>query len=97
MSDTPQGISWGRVAGWAVAGFALEWLVIFLYVLGSLSSGDDGEPAGSVIAFLALPALFAVLLFFQRTRLAGASVLVGFLVGSVAGAGVCAGWIAAAA
>ena len=89
MTGEPERLNWGQVAGAAVGGFLLEWSVIFIYVLARLE--QPASAVADVLAFVALPVLFALLLVPRRTRLGAASVLVGLLLGSITGAGVCAG------
>ena len=90
MSAPRETLSWGQVAGAAVGGFVLEWVVITFYVLATLDRARTSV-LGDVLAFVGLPVLLALLLVPQRTRLGAAGVLIGLLIGSITGAGVCAG------
>jgi hypothetical protein len=92
MTESPRKLNWSQVVGAAFGGFVLEWVVI----VGSFSltpAADSGGAVFLVVGFLALPLLCAVLLISPRTRVFGASVLIGLILGSIVGAGVCAGFL----
>jgi hypothetical protein len=82
-------VRWGSVVGAAIGGFFLEWLCITIYVVAAIDGGDS--TVGAVVAFVALPAVCALLMVSRRSRAFGAGVLIGLLIGSVTGAGVCIG------
>ena len=95
MTEPRAEVRWSAVIGAALGGLVLEWLVIAfaIVILLSIGSDDSVGTAFLVVAFVALPAATALTLFFRRSRLVGASALIGLLIGSIVGAGVCAGFL----
>ena len=79
----------GEVVGAAILGFVIEWGVIATFLIANIHATPS--PATVALVFLGPPALFALLLLPRGTRRKGASLLIGLLIGSITGAGVCAG------
>ena len=95
MTETPRRLDWPQVIGAACGGFVIEWVVIVVTFVVAAGM-TRGTAIVLVIGFLALPLLCAVLLISRRTRVFGASLLIGLLLGSIVGAGVCTGFLVSA-
>jgi sorbitol-specific phosphotransferase system component IIBC len=91
MAEPDRSVDRATVVGSAVFGFLLEWLAI---TIGVFSTIDSENGAGGIVAFVALPVLCALPLLHPRTRHAGAGLIIGLAIGSMTGAGVCAGFFA---
>ncbi len=85
-----------QVIGGAALGFFADWF-LFTVVLFAIYAnyGDSTGTVQDVLAFgslLFLPVLLGLLMVPRRTRYWGAGFLIGLAVGSMTGAGVCAGF-----
>ncbi len=85
-----------QIIGGGVAGFLSSWLLIALTIIGMISTTgtDSASTKQNVVAFVlvSLPAVIAVAVLMRtRTRYLGAGLLMGFAIGYILGAGVCAG------
>ena len=81
--------------GGAVLGFVATWLLltIAILVLYGAQLGGVLEWLVPAAALLGLPVLSGLLMIKERTRRWGAGFLIGVAIGSITGAGVCAGFI----
>ena len=86
-----------QLIGGLVLGFAMSWLVFAVVLLWIYASyGDSTSTTQDVIAVLGLvglPVLLGLLLIPRRTRYWGAGPLMGVAIGSMTGAGACAGFL----
>jgi hypothetical protein len=79
----------------AVLGFVATWALFVVAVLVSYArqyDGTGGVVLGAVALF-GLPAVSALLMIPRSTRHWAAGLLLGVAIGSITGAGVCAGFI----
>ncbi len=85
-----------QLIGGMVLGFAMSWLVFAAVLLWIYATyGDSTGTAQDVVAVLGLvglPVLLGLLLIPRRTRYWGAGLLMGVAIGSMTGAGACAGF-----
>lgn len=85
----------GPVVGGAILGFVATWALFILAVLVSYARQYDGT-GGVVLAAVALfglPVLSALLMIPRGTRHWAAGLMVGVAIGSITGAGICAGFV----
>lgn len=100
-ADGPQEPREGRVTWWAVflgalLGFVASWTVFAVTVLGLYATyGDSTSTGQNIVAGLGLfglPVILGLLLLRPRNRVVGAGFLLGLAIGSITGAGICAGF-----
>ncbi len=83
------------VLGGAVLGFAATWFLLTIATLVLYGQQLRGamEVVVPAVALFALPVISGLLLVPRRTRRWGAGFLIGVALGSITGAGACAGFI----
>ena len=83
------------IIGGAILGFISTWVLLTVAILVLYSTQLTGflEWLVPAVALFGLPVIFGVLLIPERTRRWGAGALLGLAIGSITGAGVCAGFL----
>jgi hypothetical protein len=83
------------VLGGAVLGFAATWVLLTVAILVLYGRQLTGamEFVVPAVALFALPVLSGLLMARRSTRRWGAGFLIGVAIGSITGAGVCAGFM----
>ena len=83
------------VLGGAVLGFAATWFLLTVAILVLYDQQLTGamEWVVPAVALFGLPVVSALLLIPRSTRRWGAGFLLGVAIGSITGAGVCAGFV----
>ena len=97
--DEASPISKAAVFGGAVLGFIGSWLLFAFAVFTMYSSLGDSSVATQVVVgftfLLLIPVVSGAMMLSRKTRQLGAGLLMGVAIGSLAGAGVCIGSMAA--
>jgi len=94
-SEGPAGrpINKGAVLGGAVLGFVTSWLLfavtVFTMYVGYGDSSTTTQTVIGVAVLLSIPAVSGALMISRRTRQWGAGLLMGVVIGSLTGAGIC--------
>ena len=83
------------VIGGAILGFISTWVLLTIAILVLYGTQVTGflEWLVPAVALFALPVVLGLLLVPERTRRWGAGALLGLAIGSITGAGVCAGFV----
>ena len=86
----PGTIEWADVVGGAVLGLVGSWLLFAVAILISYESlGDEGMTWVAALALFAIPVCAGAVLIRRGRGQLGSGLLLGVVIGSIIGAGVC--------